>query len=166
MKSEIRERFERLEAELNEVRIAGIKRRNVDYWQGHADGRAGIMPCDNPPPPSRFKVGEWVRAKSGEHVGRVVSTNFDGTRPQVLSANGYRNTWDAADLEPWTPRDGEWVMWHATNCTWTDPITGNSKIQMFSGPYQYDSGIVNKMRGNSGTFIPAPLGPASKDWFA
>jgi len=49
MKSEIRERFERLEAELNEVRIAGIKRRNVDYWQGHADGRAGIMPCDNPP---------------------------------------------------------------------------------------------------------------------
>ena len=44
-----------------------VRKKNVDYWQGYADGKTGILPCDKPAPESveaRLTPGELAEIQT------------------------------------------------------------------------------------------------------
>ena len=106
------------------------------------------------PPTPRFKVGDWVRLDSC--VGRV--TRFVPNPPNekgvdcyhVMTANGkelHVSSWNGkCKLEPWQPREGEWVMAKNRDGSRSQPIQ-----------------LTEMIRAQS-EWIPAPFGPRAEEW--
>lgn len=100
------------------------------------------------PPPSRFKVGDWVRCRYGA-VGRVMFSENGPTHLTVMDTTGAKFGAPPEWFEPWTPREGEWCMWQRGGvCE--------------GGPFEFRAGYFSP--GN--VAIPAPIGPQAKEWFA
>jgi|GEM_PF-6743925 len=137
-------------------------RLNNDIWVWESDIETYAVSLA-----ARFKVGDWVRHRRADpvdtmgiedaenRVGRLVQPYPSDAAAgwlRVAWSDGHTTIMREHGLEPWQPREGEWVipcgMLDGDVRCWFEPVVFN-----------------DAMRTSGARFIPAPFGEHAAEWF-